>query len=215
VHTTNLKKYSFTLIEIIIAMVIVGIAVTAIPMLLNSSSNSMATSLKEDSFFNAYSTISLIQTLNWDENNTKDDKHYKVLTSPNGDSELKCKRNGIIQLNNKSGADCDDNTTSHIGIDDGEDRDDVTTFDDIDDFNGYEIDSFSKYKIKIALYYIDDTADYSKNNIFFNDNKKVAHDSNIKQIELNITDKNDKVFSIFRFESFNIGKVKVYSRDDL
>jgi type II secretory pathway pseudopilin PulG len=212
---TNLKKYSFTLIEIIIAMIVVGIAVTAIPMLLNTSSDNLSTSLKEDSFFNAYSTISLIQTLNWDENNTKNDNYYKVLTSFNGDSELKCERKGTKQLDNKSGGDCSDDTVSYIGIDNGEDKDDVTTFDDIDDFNGYKIDNLSKYKMKIAVYYIDDTADYSKKNIFFNNNKKVTHDSNIKQIELNITDKNDKVFSIFRFESCNIGKRKVYSRDDL
>jgi len=212
---TNLKKSSFTLIEIIIAMVIVGISITAVPMLLNSSSNNMSTSLQTDSFYNAYSTIALVQSLNWDENNTKDDNYYKVLTSPNGDSELKCDRSGTKQLDNKSGANCDDNTTSHIGVDDGEDKDDVTTFDDIDDFNGYEINSLSKYNLKMGIYYISDKADYSKKDIFFNDNKKISTDSNIKQIELNVTDKNNKLLSVFRFESANIGKVKVYSRDDL
>jgi len=212
----SLKKSSFTLIEILVAMIVVGIAITAIPMLLNTSAKSISTTLKEDSFYNSYSLISLIQSLNWDENNTKGDNYYKVLTSLNGDSELKCIRKGVQELDNKSGAECAINNqyTSKIGIDSGEDKNDITTFDDIDDFNGYVNDNLRKYKLKVGVNYIDDSANYSNKNIFFNNGKIVNHDSNIKQIEVNVT-QNNKLIAIFRYQSSNIGKVKIYSRDDL
>jgi len=212
----NLKKCSFTLIEILVAMIVVGIAITAIPMLLNSSAKSISTTLQEDSFYNSYSLISLIQSLNWDENNTKGDNYYKVLTSLNGDSELKCIRKGIKDLDNKSGAECAINNeyTSKIGVDNGEDKNDITTFDDIDDFNGYINDNLRKYKLKVGINYIDDSANYSNKNIFFNNEKVINHDSNIKQIEINVT-QNNKLIAVFRYQSSNIGKVKIYSRDDL
>ena len=215
-HMKSLKKSSFTLIEILVAMIVVGIAITAIPMLLNTSAKSISTTLKEDSFYNSYSLISLIQSLNWDENNTKGDNYYKVLTSLNGDSELKCIRKGVQELDNKSGAECAINNqyTSKIGIDSGEDKNDITTFDDIDDFNGYVNDNLRKYKLKVGVNYIDDSANYSNKNIFFNNGKIVNHDSNIKQIEVNVT-QNNKLIAIFRYQSSNIGKVKIYSRDDL
>ena len=165
----NLKKCSFTLIELVFAIIIVGISITAIPMLLTTSTNSIDTVSKESSFFNAYALLTLIQTTEWDENNTKDDNYYKVLTANGGDSELKCDRNGTLAFNNDSGADCDDNTTSHIGLDDGEDKDDVTTYDDIDDFNGYSDGNLTNYDLNISVKYISDNTDYSAKNIYFNE----------------------------------------------
>jgi len=209
----NLNKYSFTLIELVIAIIVVGITVTSIPMLLGTVSNNMATSLKSNSFFNAYSTLSLIESMNWDENNTKGDNYYKVLTANGGDSELKCIRKGTVQLDNQSGADCDNNTTSHIGTDAGEN--DVSMFDDVDDFNGYTVTNLATYNIKVAVKYINDNADYSAKNIFFNDSLTPSNNTNIKLIELNVTNKSGKLISIIRGESFNIGAVKIYSRNDL
>jgi type II secretory pathway pseudopilin PulG len=211
----NLKKSSFTLIELVISMVIVGITIVSIPMMLATVSQSVDTSMKSNSFFSAYSTLSLIESMEWDENNTKDDNYYKVLTADNGDSELNCTRNGTKQLDNESGADCDDNKTSTIGIDDGEDADDSSTFDDVDDFNGYENDDLASYNFKVGVKYVQDNANYSDKNIFYNDDLTTSNNTNIKEIEINITDKNGTLISIIRGESFNIGAVKIYSRNDL
>jgi Tfp pilus assembly protein PilV len=211
----NLNKSSFTLIELVIAIIVVGITVTSIPMLLSTVSNNMSTNLKSNSFFNAYSTLSLIESMDWDENNTKGDNYYKVLTADNGDSELNCTRNGTKQLDNESGADCDDNKTSSIGVDSGENKDNSMTFDDIDDFDGYTVTNLATYNIKVAVKYINDNADYSAKNIFFNDSFIPSNNTNIKLIELNITNKSGKLISIIRGESFNIGAVKIYSRNDL
>jgi type II secretory pathway pseudopilin PulG len=211
----NLKKSSFTLIELVIAIIVVGITVTSIPMLLSTVSNNMSTNLKSNSFFNAYSTLSLIESMDWDENNTKGDNYYKVLTADGGDTELKCIRKGTVQLDNQSGADCDDNKTSTIGIDDGEDADDSSTFDDVDDFNGYENDDLASYNFKVGVKYVQDNANYSDKNIFYNDDLTTSNNTNIKEIEINITDKNGKLISVIRGKADNVGAVKIYSRNDL
>jgi len=212
----NLKKCSFTLLELIMSIIIVGIAVTAIPMLLATSTNSIDTISKETSFFNAYSLLTLIQTTEWDENNTKGDNYYKVLTANGGDSELKCDRNGTIAFNNDSGADCDNNTTSHIGLDGvDENKNDVSTYDDIDDFNGYSDGSLEKYDMNVSVKYISDNADYSAKNIYFNETLSSANGTNVKKIELNVTDKNGNLIAVLGYYSCNIGAVKIKSRNDL
>jgi len=212
----SLKKYSFTLIELIVAIIIVGIVVTSIPMLLTSISQSQSTNLKEKSFFNAYALLTLIQTQEWDENNTKGNNYYTVLTSDGGDSELKCIRQGVKQLDNDSGATCatDDNKTSAIGVDSSEDENNVSTFNDIDDFNNYSV-VVNDINISVKVNYMQDDADYNLKNIYFNAENIKNNDSNIKLIELNITNKNTKKeIAILKYFTSNIGAVKIESRNE-
>jgi len=216
VLTKNLKKYSFTLIELIISIMIVGIAVTSIPMLLNTVSNNQEVNLKEKSFFNAYALLTLLQTQEWDENNTKGDNYYKVLTSDGGDSELKCPRSGVVQLDNDSGADCasDDNKISSIRVDTGEDEDNVSTFDDVDDFNNYSV-IINDFNITAYISYMNDETDYSVSNIYLNAENLKNSDSNIKLVELNITNKNtNEIIAVLKYFISNIGMTKIESRNE-
>ena len=207
----NLKKYSFSLIELLIALVIIGISVVSIPMLLNSVSKNTSTTLKEKSFFDAFALLNLMQVVEWDENNTKSDNFYKVLTSDGGNADLKCIRKGTLYLDNKSGADCakEYNKTSHIGVDDGESS--VSDYDDIDDFDGYWT-TINDINFSIKVSYLKDDANYNDKNIFFNVND-TTNNSNIKYVELNVT-KNNQLISIMRFWSCNIGKTKIESRNE-
>ena len=215
-HMKNLKKSSFSLIELVVAIVVIGIVVTAIPMLLSNVSNNQETNLQEKSFFNAFALVTLIQTQEWDENNTKGDNYYKVLTSDNGDGNLTCIRKGVKQLDNDSGAICatDNNKTSVIGVDADENKSDESTFDDIDDFDGYST-IVSDINITVKVNYVDDKTDYSSKNIFFNELANKTQDSNIKRMELNITNKDTKeVIAILRYFASNIGMVKIESRNE-
>jgi competence protein ComGC len=210
----NLKKYSFTLIELIISIIVIGIVVTSIPALLNRTSNIQETTSKDKYFFNSFALLSLIQTQEWDENNTKDDNYYKVLTANGGDSELKCSRNGVIELDNESGADCatDNNSTSNIGIDSGESN--VSTYDDIDDFNGYST-IVNDANISVKVKYWDDSGDYSAKNIYFSENDNPANGTNIKLVEINVTNKDThKLIAKLKYFSSNIGMVKIESRNE-
>jgi prepilin-type N-terminal cleavage/methylation domain-containing protein len=220
----NLKKSSFTLIELVVAIVVIGIAVTSIPMLLSTTSQSFSTHLKSKSFYNAYSTLALIESMDWDEQNTKNDNFYKILRSQ-GDNELYCKihyqkfyikyeREGVYQLDNESGADCSYDQASKIGTDEGEN--DSSQYDDVDDFDGYENDDLAYYNIKVGVKYVQDNADYTAKNIFYNDNLDSSNKrTNIKYIEINMTDKTGKLVSVIRGKAYNLGAVKIYSRNDL
>jgi len=210
----NLKKSSFTLIELIVALIVVGIVVSAIPMLLATTTNIQETNQKEKSFFNAYALINLLQTEEWDENNTVGDNYYKVLTSDGGDSELKCTRKGVEQLDNDSGAICatDDEKTSHIGTDSGED--DVSKYDDIDDFNKFSL-NVNEFNLSVKVRYMVDSADYSSKHIFFNENNNPTNDANLKFVEVNVTNKDThKLIAIIKYISSNIGMTKIESRNE-
>ena len=213
----NLKKSSFTLIELVISIVIIGIVVTSIPMLLNTITKNQEVNLKEKSFFNAYALLTLIQTQEWDENNTKDDNYYKVLTSENGDGNLTCIRQGVKQLDNDSGATCatDDNKTSAIGVDSGEDDSNVSTFDDVDDFNNYSV-IVDDINITVKVSYMkDNSSTYKTKNIYFNAETLKNKDSNIKYIELNISNENThELISVLKYFISNIGMTKIESRNE-
>jgi type II secretory pathway pseudopilin PulG len=212
----NLKKYSFTLLELIVAIIVVGITITAIPALLNRTTAMQETAIQEKSFFNAYALLTLIQTQEWDENNTKGNNYYKVLTADNGDSELLCIRNGISQLDNDSGAVCatDNNKTSPIGVDD-ETEGNESTYDDIDDFNGFST-TIDDINISVEVRYISDSGDYSSKNIFFNDESAAAtSNTNIKFITLTVKNKNtNALISVLKYSTPNIGMVKIESRNE-
>ena len=210
----NLKKSSFTLIELVFAIVIVGIVVTSLPMLLSTTAKNTNTNLQAKSFFNAYALVALMQATLWDENNTKDDNYYKVLTADNGDSELKCIRNGVKELNNNSGANCatDYNKTSKIGPDTGEN--DVSKYDDIDDFNGYETNT-SNYIFDVSVRYLDDKANYSAKNIYFNEDDKNVNGTNMKFITVTVKDKQTKkIIAKLQYSTSNIGMIKIESRNE-
>jgi len=210
----NLKKSSFTLIELVVAIIIVGIAVTSIPMLLNTVSKTQETNMKEQSFFSAYSLLNLMQTQEWDENNTVGDNYYKVLTSLNGDNELICTRKGVEELNNSSGAICasDNNKTSSIGPDTGET--DISLYDDIDDFNNYST-NIGDVNISIQVHYMNDNASYNAKTISFNAETITNTDSNIKLVELNVSDsKTHKLIARLKYFTSNIGMIKIESRDE-
>ena len=208
----NLKKYSFTIIELIFAIVVIGIVSTSIPMLLTTSTNIQETNMKEKSFFNAYSTLNLIQVQAWDENNTQEGKYKTILTADNGDSELLCQRKGIQQLNRNLGAVCatEDNKTSTIGPD--KDENSSEDYDDMDDFNDYSTE-VGDFNISVNVKYISDTSDYSQKNIYIDmTDESSQSDTNIKLVKVNVSDKNTKeLISVISYIAPNIGASKIKS----
>jgi len=208
----------FTLLELIVAIIVIGVVVTAIPALLARSGSAQETNLQEKSFFNAFALITLIQTQEWDENNTKGDNYYKVLTAENGDSYLKCSRKGTKLLDNDSGADCasDDNKTSHIGVDSGETEGNESTYDDIDDFNGFST-LVNDINLSVSVRYLNDspTNSYSDKNIYFNEDNTKVTGTNMKYVELNVTKKDTgELISVLKYSTSNIGMVKIESRNE-
>jgi hypothetical protein len=170
---------AFSLFEIVVSIVVLGIVSTAFPLILQSITQSAKTVTKEEIVLNEMSLLNMVFPFYFDENNTKDDNFYKDLNASNGDgdSELlinsyapytKYARLGKSQFNNnelRSGS-SDDVSEIKVDTETGENINDETTYDDIDDFNGYS-QIRNGVNLTLSVYYIDDNADYSAENINF------------------------------------------------
>ena len=78
---------AIAMIELIFALVIMGITLMSAPMLLNMSIQSSNTAMQQESIAAASSQISLILTHAWDEGNTNGTTGYGILNTT-GDTEL-------------------------------------------------------------------------------------------------------------------------------
>ncbi len=225
----NPKKYkAFTLMEILVSLIIIGIVATTLPLMLQTGVKTAKNSAMEEVFFQEFSLLQLINTMYFDENNTVGDNYYKDLNATGGDSELYIEKNasagiyvgnynriGKFQLNNnilRSGTNA---TVSKIGPDLGEN--DSSKYDDVDDFNGYEDNvstSFGIIPLKVSVAYISDEANYSSDNITFDMNySNKANFTNIKLItvwaHVNNMDIN------LSYPSMNIGASKFLSLEEI
>ena len=225
----NLKKSKgFTLIEILVALIIIGIVATTLPVMLQTTINTSKNAIKEEVFFQEFSLLQLINTMYFDENNTKDDNFYKDLNATGGDSELYIEKNatlvsyvgeynriGKFEINNnilRSGTNA---TVSSIGVDNGESS--SADYDDVDDFNGYTdtvTTAFGNIVLHVKVKYISDSANYSDKNISFNMNyNSNANKTNIKLITVytNV----DGIDINLSYPSMNIGASKFLSLEEI
>jgi len=216
------KKYSFTLLEVIVSLIVIGIVATSFPFILQSTLTSSKTSLKEETFLQEFSLLSLIAQLYFDENNTVDDNYYKDLNATKGDSELliikysddEYNRIGKHQIDNNDFRSGSNLSVSHIGTDSGEDSEDK--YDDIDDYNGFEenLTSLGRVTLKVEVKYIKDEADYAKNDFNFSfDYKSAPLNSNIKLIK--VYGKVDGKDIAIYYPTSNIGASKYLSLSEI
>jgi len=220
----NRKKYNaFTLFEVLVSIIILGIVVTSFPFIFQTMTNANKQVMKEEVFFQEFTILSLINSRYFDENNTVGENFYKDLNATGGDSELynnyfsvyagKTSRVAKAQFNNNILRSGSSDTTSALGIDGGEVLSDVSTLDDIDDFNGYN-ENFLNYNIKVNVKYINDSADYSNSNVSFTLNyNSVANNTNIKLIT--IWCKAGDVNITLRYPTSNIGASKYLSLEEI
>ena len=219
----SLKKYkAFSLFEILIAIVVLGVVLAAFPAFFTSSINTAKISLKEEIFFQEAAILDMINQRYFDENNTIGSNFYKDLNASSGDDELlnnyyanfvgEC-RIGKSFFNNNEFRSGSSDDVSKIGLDDGESEGDYTTYDDIDDFNGYS-ESFLNNDIYVNVKYVNDSATYSDQNISFSINySSTATNTNIKLITVwsKVADTN----LTLRYPACNIGASKFLSLEEI
>ncbi len=220
---------AFSLIELIVSIIILGITVTTIPVLLQTLTTTAKVTVKESVFFTEFSLLSLINTKYFDENNTVGENFYKDLngSSLNADDELQIlnfstelNRLGKHQMNNNIYRSGSSDKLSTIGTDAGESS--VDDYDDIDDFNGYEenvsVGVTSKgYTLKVGVNYIKDNTDYSNNNISFDMNYTPLSKNaltNIKLIEVYVKFKDGSKIKL-EYPTCNIGASKILSLEEI
>ena len=219
------KSKSFTLIEVLISLIVIGIVATSFPIILQTTISSTKNTAREEIFYQEFSLLNLINSYYFDENNTNDDNYYKELNATNGDNELyiikysknEYNRIGKHQMNNNEFRSGSNLSVSHIGIDAGEIEGNDSTYDDIDDYNDFNetvTTNLGRLTLVVNVKYIDDNADYNKSDFNFTfDFNGVNHNSNIKLITVSVKQGKNEIN--LSYPSMNIGASKYLSLDEI
>lgn len=133
------------MIELIFAIVIIGITLLSAPLILNMSIQSSNVAMQQESIAATASELSLILTYPWDEGDTNDTTGYGILRVTNGDSDL----NITNRLTN------DINETYARRFNTGTERLNASlpaTFGNADTTNNNDIDDFDGNTRGVSLY---------------------------------------------------------------
>ena len=222
---TNMRK-AIAMIELIFALVVMGIVMMSAPMLISSSVKSSVVALQQEGINEAVSRVNMILTYPWDERDTNESCIPPMLVTQ-GDSELNAtvatgRRIGVPLATNSHSFACGAGMFAASPIQ--SDPDDNATKDDIDDFDGLStlsdvggaggVDYIEKTTIKISnnISYISDATDYTLATVAYNAPAAPAGiTTNIKQIAITLTssstnsDLNKTI--IFRAFSANVGGI--------
>ena len=129
---------AIAMIELIFAIVIMGIVMMSAPMLISTATKSTYVALKQEGINEAASRVNMIMGYAWDENNTQDNYVFPILHVTSGDTALDVNGNTARRIGTPmasqrtfilSDANSSDLNASALGSDGGD-------TDDIDDFIG-------------------------------------------------------------------------------
>ena len=213
-------RRAIAMIELIFALVIMGIVLLSAPMLIQQSVKSSNVALQQEAISAAASQVSIILSMHWDENNTN---------IPAGASPiLNANRMGFafppIGLSGVTGRNTDDGSKiltptpfNNLGPDANEAN--YIRFDDVDDYNNqtfglmlfnHEASSSDVGEYVDTNISIRTTVRYTDENNVLNDiNTTISQSSNIKAIRVNLTSnsKEDELNKDITFQAFscNIG----------
>ena len=207
-----------SMLELVIAIVVMGIAVMTLPILLLKTQNNNEYTLQQEIILAARTKMGDTLTYRWDEHSLINDKIFVLMTD--GDSDLNISYPGSIRRighvlaskRRKFSNDLNSSTpVANLGPDGGD-------LDDIDDFDGktdtLEIGSqvtsldyhYTDFNLTTAVVYISDDANYSNQNLNFTfDTNASASTSSIKMLTLKVKGPNNIPFTI-RSYSCNIGE---------
>ena len=230
--TTQTKRPAIAMIELIFAIVIMGIVMMGAPMLVSTASKSVSVTLQQEGINEASSRASMLLTHAWDEQDTNDSCIPPVLrVSAAGDSELNVatdnRRIGVPLASNSRTFKCgiinEINASTTLGGDIGD-----TFKDDLDDFTNTTLvidasgaggkDYIEQTTVGIAtgINYISDAANYSGTTIAYAPGGG-GGTSNIKAITVTVTSTSGATELtkniILRAFSCNIGGYEFASRE--
>ncbi len=198
---------AIAMIELIFALVIMGIALMSAPMLISTAAKSVTVALQQEGINEASSRIAMILTYPWDENDINDSCIPPVLHVSAGNSALdehnESRRIGVPLQSSSHTFKCGKSefNASIIGAESGE-----TENDDIDDFTntsltldttgtgGEDYIEQDTVSIGTSILYVDDntsSGNYNANTITFNPFSTTSTGTtNIKQIKVTLTSTN-------------------------
>ena len=230
-------RKAIAMIELIIAIVIMGITLLSAPMLIGTATRTGNVALQQEAINEASSRVNMVLTYDWDENNAKATcrPSYSVLTVTAGDPALgntgNNRRSGVPANSNSHRFNCNGNTLAATTI--GREG---NVNDDIDDFSNTTLsniplgsggtDYIEQNTVNIAtqVTYVSDTPrnkdGYSARRINYNfsptDSVTGMDTTNIKRISVTLTSNSGaeelkKRITMHAF-SCNIGSYQYFRR---
>jgi len=137
------KRPAIAMIELIFAIVVMGIALMAIPNLIFTTQKSSYVAIQQEAINEGATHLVNVLSYPWDENDTNISFLEPILHVSNGDSDLDEYNNEKRRIGTPKKsyrkfirADGREFNASSLGLDEGESISDSDTLDDIDDFNG-------------------------------------------------------------------------------
>ena len=196
---------AIAMLELIFALVIMGIVMMSAPMLISTASQSTNVALQQEGINEAASRVHMIMGYPWDENNVEDEYRPPILNVTNGDSAFTKvvatqRRVGIPLESQRTFIRIDSNSTSNL--DASSLQSDGGDADDIDDFSGSislveqdtddnDIDYVEKTTVNIntAINYSGDSVSggYNQGTITYVPFSSATQTTNIKTITVTLT----------------------------
>lgn len=233
-YTHNTMRHAFTMIELIFAIVIIGISIMALPTILLNDASSQEQTLKEEGVMLTTTKISQVLTYPWDENSSPLGtlmSTSQVLNTASGDGELaraftdfrlghfpdELRRRMTPASNPGIALAIGGTAGSNIGAFNGT----IETIGGAADGNmtvGYK----KRYQTTTTVSYVSDATDYTQNDIVFNFSDTpgavtAAGATNIKMVQVT-TDERDAAdtawIPIVRMSAYstNIGEAEFAKR---
>jgi len=208
-----------SMLELIVAIVIMGMAVMTLPMMLEQTQKNNEFAFQQEVLLAAKTKLGDTLTYRWDENSLNNERI--VVLETNGDSELTSsidnRRVGHIYGDKRRKFNLENNATATANFNDG-------NIDDLDDFDGESVGLFGvvaeldyrfiDFNMTTTVTYVSDTADYNSTNLSFNlDTATAGGTTSIKMLTLRIADaaENIEPFTL-RAYSCNIGESEFLRR---
>jgi hypothetical protein len=203
---TNYGRPAIAMIELIFAIVIMGIVMMSAPMLISTAKKTVDVALQQEGINEAVTRVTMVLTHEWDENvtaNIASSDCAPLLHVASGDPELNItngRRIGIDVNSSARTSRCgtnEFNASVTLGSDGGE-----TAKDDIDDFayinltgiplgtGGINYIEQTTVDINTSVYYSSDTAVYNASTVTFDfntTNPSFTQSTNIKTISVTLT----------------------------
>jgi len=196
----KLKRPAIAMIELIFAIVIMGIVMMSAPMLISTASSSVSVALQQASINEAVSRVSMILTHEWDQNDLNDTCVPPVLHVTSGDSELDengstGRRIGVPLTSNSRTFKCGiSEFNASLTVDGKDDIDDFTNSTSVNLDNGGTggidyIETNTTITIATSVGYVDKNATYSNASFAYDFPGATTGSSstNIKAIQVTVT----------------------------
>lgn len=224
-------RKAISMIELVIAIVVMGIVVASIPMVLTQTNDNIAFAVKQEAIMAAKTRIGDIMTYEWDERSYDATNAMRFILGTNSPDAQLNDRNGTVRIGGVIGSGrrrvspigFNATANGNLGKDVGEGAND---FDDIDDFAGdsvavadsalfvsnagnldYMLDA--SMSLDTTVVYVADTANYNQAAINFAFNPaNVGASRNLKAITETITGLPDGNNIVLRAFVANIGQSK-------